>query len=338
MLSVIERIRQEDAKAPVTFFATESFLPYDRNLLPQLIGGTIKEVNLYPVALDFFKERQVEVLANAQLARISVKRKYLTTEDKKQIAYDRLVIVDTGVLILPDIKGHHKTGVYDAFRLSSVKALMKQLPFVDNIAVVVNNLQGLNMACALGALKKEVVVIASSATLMPDIFDEETGALLKQILEAKGLRVLCDNHIEEILGDTEVKAIRLKSGKVMACEMVVFDQARADLRMLSEAELPQGDQLVNELSLQGLKHPLPATVFGQPLLDGFCVGTTRLLEGGREYMKFDGPQNVYSKIYAYGDCLAGAVLFNAPDKQQRLEQLIADKVNVSGQEEELLSA
>ncbi len=337
-LSVVENLRQADVKGEIAFFATESFLPYDRRLLPQLVGGVIKEVKIFPSALEFFKERNIEVFSNAKLARISVKRKYLTTEDKKQISYNHLILIDTGELILPDIKGHHKNGVYDALRLSSTKKLMKQLPYADNICLVVTNFQGLNMACALGSLKKEVLVVVPTATLMPDLFDEETGALLKQILEANGLRVMVDSQIDEILGDTDVKAIRLKSGKVLACEMVIFDQAKIDLRMLSEDVLPQGDLIAPEPGLAGVELPLPSSTFGKPLLDGFAIGVTRLLEGGREYMKFDGPQNVYAKIYVKGDALVGAVTFNSSAKQKQLEEFIVNKINVTGKEEELLSA
>ena len=62
------------------------------------------------------------MVTTESLARISVKRRYLTTEKKTQIDYDRLVVVDTGHLILPHVKGHQRTGVFDCWRLSSVKA------------------------------------------------------------------------------------------------------------------------------------------------------------------------------------------------------------------------
>ena len=86
-----------------------------------------------------------------------------------------------GHLILPDVRGHQRAGVFDSWLLSSIKKLKKHLPFADNVTVVVSNAQGLNMACALSQLKKEVIVISSGPGLLPDIFDEETGLLLKQI-------------------------------------------------------------------------------------------------------------------------------------------------------------
>jgi pyruvate/2-oxoglutarate dehydrogenase complex dihydrolipoamide dehydrogenase (E3) component len=64
--------------------------------------------------------------------------------------------------------------------------LKKHLPFADSVTVVVSNIQGLNMACALSQLKKEVTVVSAGPGLLPDIFDEETGLLLKQILRRQG--------------------------------------------------------------------------------------------------------------------------------------------------------
>ena len=113
--------------------------------------------------------------------------------------------MDTGQLILPPIKGLQRTGVFDCWRLTSIKALKKHLPFADSVTVVVMNIQGLNMACALSQFKKEVTWYLHGPGLLPDIFDEETGLLLKQIFRRKRDRVFSENAVEEILGDAESK-------------------------------------------------------------------------------------------------------------------------------------
>ncbi len=338
VVSVIERLRHNDPNGVIALFATESVLPYDRSLLPSLVVGAIKEAKVHPVSDDFFKQHHVEFITGEKLARISVKRKHLTTEKKTQISYDKLVLVDTGELIFPAVKGHHKKGVFDAWRLTSFKALAKYLPFVDNIVIVVSNFQGLNMACALSQQKKEVMVVAHGESFLADYFDEETGSLLKQILEAKGMRVVLDNPLQEIIGDTEVKAVKFKSGKAMAAEMVIFDEARADLRMLSEQELSPKDEMIAEEYFKAPAMPMLPLDFGFGVLDGFCAGMTKLPDGGSEYLAFDGPQNIFKKIFTHSDHLVGAVLFNAPQDKGRLWQLIQGKDNIAGREQEILSA
>jgi NAD(P)H-nitrite reductase large subunit len=334
VLPIVEKHLQQ--KEDVTFFATEGILPYDRAFLPCLIAGSSQEADLYKTAEIFLSAYRPEVITKEALARISVKRRFLTTENKTQIGYDRLVLVDTGHLILSPVKGHQKTGVFDCWRLSSIKALKKHLLFAESIVVVASNIQGLNMACALSQLKKEVVLITPKAGLLPDIFDEETGLLLKQIVEGKGIRVLSDSVLEEILGDAEVKAIKLTSGKVLACDTLIMDEAKVDIRMLSEPTLTERDQIAIEASFKPPVLPSVPVYFGLDVLQGFYAGWTKLPEGGREYLKFDGPQNIYKKIYVHGDHLMGMVLFNAPQDNERLLGMMQRQDNITGKEEEIL--
>jgi len=204
------------------------------------------------------------------------------------------------------------------------------------VAVSVSNIQGFNMACALSHLKKEVTVVSSGTGLLSDIFDEETGLLLKQILEARGISIYSDNAIEEILGDAEVKAVKLKSGKVLAADTVIFDEAKADIRMLSEPTLTSEDKICIEECFKPPVMPFVPTAFGLDLLQGFYAGWTKMPEGGREYLKFDGPQNIYKKIYAHGDQMVGLAVFNAPQDQERLLGILQRQDNITGREEEIL--
>ena len=336
VLPIIQNILGAQKDEQVTLFTTEGVLPYDRSMLPALIAATATEQQLYAASKIFLEKHHPDLVTTEALARISVKRRHLTTEKKTQINYDRLVVVDTGHLILPPIKGHQRTGVFDCWRLSSIKALKKHLPFTDNVTVLVSKPQGLNMACALSQLKKEVTVVSPGPGLLQDIFDEETGLLLKQILEGKGIRVFSETTVEEILGDVEVKAVKFKSGKVLASDTVIFDEAKADIRMLSEPTLTDQDQIAIEESFKPLVMPFAPVHFGLNVFNGFYAGWTKLPEGGRECLKFDGPQNIYKKIYAHGDHLAGVVTFNAPEDNERLLGILQRQDNITGNEENIL--
>jgi NAD(P)H-nitrite reductase large subunit len=330
--NAVKDIRQEDQQSDITLFCTESVLPYDRFLLPSLVAGELKEAKIHLLPDDFFKLHRVHVIANEKLSRISFKRKYLTTESKIQIDYDQLYIADLGSVAPLSVKGHQKKGIFDCALLSSVKNLIKYLPFTDTVFVVVSGIQGLNLACALHGLGKEVSIVFSDNTLLPHLFDEETGSLLKQILEGKGMRVITNNAIEEVLGDAELKAVRLQSGKVSAAQMVVCDSLPLDWRLVEEGS----DYRKIEDHYFSVNLPLNPQHFGFKVLEGFCMGFTKLPQDGREYLKFDGPQNVFKKIFAQGDNLVGAVLFNASAYEDRLTKTITERASIEGNEEALL--
>ncbi len=365
-VSAIEEIRKTDSSSEITLICPEGVLPYDRQRLAALVSRELKESQIYPYPQQFFQEQKVQVIFNEQIARISTKRKHITTENKTQISYDRLLLTDLGAVKLPPIKGHHKEGVFDAVSLTSIRDMVKYLLYVDNIVMPVTNFLGFNLACALSRMKKEVLIVTPTNGILPEIFDEETAALLRQIIEAKGIRVAMNNHIEEILGDTQVKAVRLKSGKVMAAEAVVIDAAYPDLKLLAEsglteierikadahlttalpeilaadAVLGRYDLLWEELAAQGrcagnnilkagsaeYKTPVAVRNFGDKICDGFCGGVLCLPEGGSEHMKFEGPENIYKKVFISQNRLAGVVWFNAmAEKEKVFEALVHQK-------------
>jgi len=332
-ISAIETIRAEDQESPITLLCSEGVLPYDRALLAAHLAKQIKEHQLHPKHESFFKEHRVDIVFNEQLSRVSTKRKYVTAESKRQFPYDRLLVTDLGAVHGPDIKGHGKEGIFDCAHYKSMEALGRHIPFVDNAVVCVSNFLGLNTACALKMLGKEVSVVSPAGGILPDIFDEETTMLLKQILEGgRGLKVMAQNAVEEILGDAEVKAVRLRSGKVIAAQAVIFDDLKADTRVFAD-DLPADgvDMITVDQPSSGVHD------FGLKLLDGTCAGMVRLTEGGREYMQFDGPDNVYKKIFVRDGHIVGFVLFNAAFAKEKLLRDLLEGKAVAQTQKQLFS-
>ena len=335
-ISAIETIRAEDQGSPITLLCPEGILPYDRTLLAAHLAKEVKEQGLHPKHASFFKEHGVNVVLNEQLSRVSTKRKYVGAESKRQFPYDRLLVTDLGAVHGPDIKGRGKEGIFDCAHYKSMEALGRHIPFIDNAVVCVSNFLGLDTACALKMLGKEVSVVSPGAGILPDVFDEETTMLLKQILEGgRDLKVMAGNAVEEVLGDGDVKAVRLKSGKVIAAQAVIFDDLKADTRVFGD-DLPEGlpagqagvDMAAVDQPSTGVRD------FGLKVINGTCAGVVRLgPQGGREYMQFDGPDNVYKKIFVQDGHIVGFILFNAAfAKEKLLRDLLECKAVADTQE------
>ena len=329
-ISAIEGIRAGDTTSPITLFCPEGVLPYDRALLAGFLAKQVGEQQVHPRHEAFFKEHSVEVVLNEQLSRVSTKRKYVATQSKRQFSYDRLLVADLGAVRLPDVKGHNKEGVFDCIQYRSVQALAKYAVLVDNAVVCVSNFLGLNTACALSALGKDVSIVGAGGGVLPGILDEETALLLKQILEGKGLKVFFDNAVDEVLGDAGVKAVRLASGKVIAAEAVIFDDLKPDTSFFPDGLSADGVEIITQPQVN-VHH------FGLKVLDGICAGAVRLTGAGQEYMQFDGPDNVYKKIFVRDGRIAGFVLFNASFAKEKLLRDLLEGKAVAQTQEQLFS-
>ena len=53
-------------------------------------------------------------------------------------------------------------------------------------------------------------------------------------------------------------------------------------------------------------------------------------------MKFDGPANIYKKIFMVDDHLVGAVCLNALGEKDKVQKALAQKLSLAGIEEEFL--
>jgi nitrite reductase (NADH) large subunit len=375
-VSAAEEIRQKDPDGEVTLVCPEGVLPYDRTLLPSLASRSIKELQTFIRPEKSFRDQKINLVIDQPVTRISIKRKNIGLENKTQINFDKLLLVDPPVIKLPPIKGHNKEGVFDVYRLNNVKELAKQVTFVDHIIVFVTHFAGFEMACALSGQGKEIIIVTEGAGILTGIFDEETSSLLKQVVEGKGLRVIAGDPLVEILGDAQVKAVRLKSGKVIAAEMVILDQVEPDVRLLSESGLLENDAIAVKDDFKTLvsdvfvcaeaagqydllpqesidvgrraaallagtesnsQSAISIRMFGNKVCDGFCGGILRLPEGGSERMQFDGPANIYKKIYLDNGHLAGAVWFNAPSDKDKVEQALIQQLTLAGNEEQFLT-
>lgn len=233
----IELIRQSDKDVAITLISSDDFLPYSRQSLLNFLGKVGKEKQVYFKPDGFYKDEKVRVIAGQAINRINFKRNQVTLENKEQLSYDALVLADLAPPRFAEIKGIQKQGVFHAVRLKDVREVINQVLFAQTVVCQLSNLQGFLTLCALSQYSKEIIVTCSQDTLLGGLLDAECSSMLKQFLEMKGMRLMTGTSVEEILGDSDLKAVRLTSGKVLSTEMVMFDDLRCDTRILKETGL-----------------------------------------------------------------------------------------------------
>ncbi|MBF0532420.1 MAG: FAD-dependent oxidoreductase [Candidatus Omnitrophica bacterium] len=220
-----------------TFFLADDCLPYSRERIVDLVApeGPADRGEIKPKS--FFAQPAVRVIFQQTISRINFKRRKIFTEAKEQIDFDILILTEMTAPVWPQARGRNKTGVYHASRLSQARVLAEALPSVETIVIESEFLSDLALAAALSRRKKEVLLFVPSAGWTTAL-SEEHLKWLKSLLGNSGIRLWENEAIEEILGDTEVKAVRLKSAKkVLASQAVIFSTPFEDLRPIEQTEL-----------------------------------------------------------------------------------------------------
>lgn len=231
-IKAIEEIRKTDPSALITLFTLEEGLPYYRHLLADFVSGGIPKDQIYYQPKEYYQKLQIN-LPDEKINRIYFKRNRLTTQDNQRMDYDVLIITDTGDDDFSDIKGTTKSGVFCLGRLCDMNQLIMGLPVTETVVIADGGRAGFKMARALKKRDKEVMWIVASRAALPS--------------DDPAIRIIEENAITEILGDSEVKAVKLKSGKVIAVQAVILGDARVDFKLFKDSGLQIRDRIsVNE--------------------------------------------------------------------------------------------
>jgi len=232
----LQTLRREGFQGRVVFVPGDGEYPYRRGVLPDVLAKAVPVEQSYCAPVSCYETLNAQVCVQ-KIARVSFKRQRLTMEDKEVLPFDYCLIDEYGWLAPEDIKGASRNGFLFINRLDHIKAALKQLPCVDTVLIQADSWNGMRMAGALSAWDKEVIWISSQDRVLSSFVEPEISVKIAEILEKKGIRVLLGNSITEVLGDSDVKAARLQSGKILGAQMILLESQLPDYRLFKDTEL-----------------------------------------------------------------------------------------------------
>ena len=240
---MIEEVRRNDTESEITVVALDGHYPYNRDAFAAFIAKETSPANVFYRTKDFYEQHNVRMVFDQKISRINFKRKKIFTEDKQEIDYDVLLVTDTPGNRYPDIKGTNKENIYGYKKLKDIDQIVNALPVVRTVVIQSDSFSGLEAAMSFIKREKEVILVSSENGFLNRHFEAEVLQWLTGALEEKGLRVMPENAIAEILGDKDAKAVRLQSGKVFSAEVILFMETDEDLRLFSSSSITTGRKI-----------------------------------------------------------------------------------------------
>ncbi|NEP61451.1 MAG: nitrite reductase large subunit, partial [Symploca sp. SIO2G7] len=188
-----------------------------------------------------------------------------------EVHYDRLVLATGSYAFVPPIKGNDATGTF-VYRtiddLDDIQAYAQQ----SRVGVVVGGgLLGLECANALKSLGLETHVVEFAPRLMPVQIDTAGGTLLKEKIEALGVRVHTSKATTEIVSET---------GRLVSMEFADETSLQTDMIVFSAGIRPR-DKLARDCGLQlGERGGVVINEFCQTSdLNVYAIGECALYQG-----------------------------------------------------------
>jgi nitrite reductase (NADH) large subunit len=249
---VVEEILKRDRqKFEITMFGAEPYGNYNRILLSNVLNGSQDPTEIFMNPLAWYEENGIRLHAGIKAMRIDRPTKSVIGIPLKRDAdpyaqddhillpretikepYDYVIIATGSRPFLPPINGYEGPGTFFFRTIDDCSRIADYAAGCAKAAVIGGGLLGLEAARGLLTHGVHVTVIEAAPWLMKVQLDHEGGTLLKSILEAMGMNVLCNTITSSIeREDGKIKRLRFKDGSVLETDMVVVS---AGIRPITE--------------------------------------------------------------------------------------------------------
>ncbi|MCX5702359.1 MAG: FAD-dependent oxidoreductase [Candidatus Omnitrophica bacterium] len=244
-IAAVEAIRKRDTESKVIVISDENYATYCRCLISYFLAGDIKEEKIIYRPESFYKENNIELLLNREVVRVDPKKNRIICNDKVQFDYTSLLIATGASPKIPEIKGLKKRGVFGFRTIENAKSIEGLIPVTKTSCVLGGGLIGLKAAYALKKRNIDVKVIIKSRQVLSQMLDFEAAGFVQRRLEENGIEMVLGQDIQEVIGNGDIKAIKLDSGKVFDSSLVVVAKGVSpNIDLVKETEIKVGEGII----------------------------------------------------------------------------------------------
>jgi len=194
---------------------------YYRIRLNEYIGGALKEQDLVARKADWYAGKRIELITGTRVIDADPEKQIVSTENKQQFAYDRLLLATGSHSYLPPIQGVDKQGVFTLRTVSDARKIISFAETRERIVLVGGGLLGLETGNALLGKGKKVTVVEFFPRLLPRQLDTKGAARLMQIMKDRGVSFRLGTSVREIAGNRAVESVHLQTGETLPANMVI---------------------------------------------------------------------------------------------------------------------
>jgi nitrite reductase (NADH) large subunit len=221
------RLVDELAKAALGRYAVavigdEPRLAYNRVLLSSVLAGETASHDIELRPASWWRDRGVTLKYGCVATEIDVGRRELKIANEESIGFSKLVLATGSAALRLNVPGADLAGVHTFRDSRDVDLLLALAARKKRVVVVGGGLLGLEAAYGLAKAGTQVTLIHLKDRLMDRQLDAPAGALLKTLVEAKGIKILLNANTARLHGESRVEGVELTDGRRLDADAVIF--------------------------------------------------------------------------------------------------------------------
>jgi nitrite reductase (NADH) large subunit len=233
-----EALLKEDPGATVEVYGEEPYLAYRRPQLPEFLAGSLEERRLLIHPAEWYAEKGVTVHRDVRVVGLDPPAGTIHLADGRQAGYDRLLLATGSTAFVPSIAGSDVPGFFSLRTMDDARRIREYAVGRAYAVVIGGGLLGLEAARGMHALGLKVTVVELYGWLLPRQLDQAGAAILTQIIEGLGIRVITGVATECVVEEECIARLRLKDQRVLPAEVILVSAGvRPRVELAQEAGL-----------------------------------------------------------------------------------------------------
>lgn len=235
----------------IAVFGEEPRPAYDRVHLTDYFSG-VSPAQLSLTPEGWYEQHGISLHLSDPIVRIDRIRKVVSSQKGIEETYDYLVFATGSAPFVPSIPGVDRPGVFVYRTIQDLEKIAAYARHIKKASVLGGGLLGLEAAKAMLDLGlKDTTVIEFASRLMPRQLDAPGSSILREKLEALGMKVMTGSSLIGITGAEGISTLHFSDESSVATDMLVISagiKPRDDLaKAIGLPTAERGGIIVNDM-------------------------------------------------------------------------------------------
>lgn len=223
----------------IAVIGDEPRLAYNRVLLSSVLAGETASQDIELKSAAWWRDRGVTLTYGCAANSVDLAARTVQLANGTDAPFSKLVFATGSSALRLNVPGADLPGVHTFRDSRDVDRLLKLAEAKTRVVVVGGGLLGLEAAYGLAKAGAKVTLIHLMDRLMERQLDAPAAALLKRLVEQKGIEILLGANTKQIIGGEHVQGVELADGRIIDAEAVIFAAGiRPNVTLAKEAGVP----------------------------------------------------------------------------------------------------
>jgi NAD(P)H-nitrite reductase large subunit len=219
-----ETIRAHDPEGSIAIVSDEPHRLYSRVLLSKqawLTGGQAFD-RVWLKEEGWYVQQRIHLFRGIRATELDAATQRVTLSDGDTLQYEKLLLATGTHSRRWNVPGAQKEGVLYLRTVDEAKALRAVVQGAPTHVVMVGgswvSFEIIDILLSRGF---QVTEVLREKYFFERQFSQEEASIIERVLVEKGVEIVRESEVSEVLGDTQVTGVRLKTGRTISCTHVL---------------------------------------------------------------------------------------------------------------------